>query len=248
MDLFKRTQGRGAKLIYVDPIFTNTAAKADVWLAIKPGTDLAFVLALTYVVLEEKLYNLSYVKDHFQDFEVYQKHILEHHYTPEWAEKITGIHAKQIRTIARDFMRYAPKAIYGGVPERSDTALHVLSSKSFWIGEVLLGMAIPFFIILYSKAKAIKATIYASISGMVGIFFMRYNLVHDTLVYPMQTMKIKEYQLAPTWVEYTPTVTEWAIALGSMGICLALYYIGENFFFLDPNKEDEYFKHYVDKE
>ena len=58
MDLFKRTQGRGAKLIYVDPIFTNTAAKADVWLAIKPGTDLAFVLALTYVVLEEKLYKL----------------------------------------------------------------------------------------------------------------------------------------------------------------------------------------------
>lgn len=112
MDLFKRTQGRGAKLIYVDPIFTNTAAKADVWLAIKPGTDLAFVLALTYVVFQEKLYNLSYVKEHFQDFEVYQKHILEHNYTPEWAEKITGIRAKQIRTIARDFMRYAPKSIY----------------------------------------------------------------------------------------------------------------------------------------
>lgn len=112
MDLFKRTQGRGAKLIYVDPIFTNTAAKADVWLAIKPGTDLAFVLALTYVVLQEKLYNLSYVKEHFQDFEVYQKHILEHQYTPEWAEQITGIRAKQIRTIARDFMRHAPKAIY----------------------------------------------------------------------------------------------------------------------------------------
>ena len=64
----------------------------------------------------------------------------------------------------------------------------------------------------------------------------------------MQTMKLKEYQLAPTWIEYTPTVTEWPIAFGSMGICLALYYIGENFFFLDPNKEDEYFKHYVDKE
>ncbi len=146
-----------------------------------------------------------------------------------------------------EFWRFLT-AIYGRVPERSDTALHVLSSKSFWFGEVLLGMAIPFFIILYSKAKAIKATIYASIGGMVGIFFMRYNLVHDTLVYPMQTMKIKEYQLAPTWVEYAPTLTEWAIALGSMGICLALYYIGENFFFLDPNKEDEYFKHYVDEE
>ncbi len=112
MDLFKRTQGRGAKLIYVDPIFTNTAAKADVWLAIKPGTDLAFVLALTYVTLEEKLYNIAYVKEHFQDFDVYQKHIFDHKYTPEWAEKITGIAANQIRTIAREFMRHAPKSIY----------------------------------------------------------------------------------------------------------------------------------------
>ena len=51
MNLFKRTKGRGAKLICVDPRFTNTAAKADKWIAIKPGTDLAFVLALTYTIL-----------------------------------------------------------------------------------------------------------------------------------------------------------------------------------------------------
>ena len=71
-----------------------------------------------------------------------------------------------------EFWRFLT-AIYGGVPERSDTALHVVSSKSFWIGEVLLGMAIPFGIILHSKAKAINAMIYASLAGMVGIFFMR---------------------------------------------------------------------------
>ncbi|MDD3325398.1 MAG: polysulfide reductase NrfD [Sulfurospirillaceae bacterium] len=146
-----------------------------------------------------------------------------------------------------EFWRFLT-AIYGNVPERADTALHILSSKAFWIGEVLLGMAIPFFVILYSKAKAIKATIYASIGGMVGIFFMRYDLVHDTLVYPMQTMKTREYQLPPTWVEYMPSITEWSVALGGIGICLAMYYIGENFFFLDPNKEDEYFKHYVEAE
>ncbi|MDD3342724.1 MAG: polysulfide reductase NrfD [Sulfurospirillaceae bacterium] len=143
-----------------------------------------------------------------------------------------------------EFWRFLT-AIYGRVPQRSDTALHILHSGNFWFGEVLLGMLIPFGIILYSKAKAIKATIYASLGGMIGIFFMRYDLVHDTLLYPMQTMKLKEYQLAPSWVEYVPTVTEWSIALGSLGICLALYYIGENFFFLDPDKEDDYFKHYV---
>lgn len=142
-----------------------------------------------------------------------------------------------------EFWRYMT-AIYGRMPERADTALHILSSANFWIGEVLFGMAIPFVVILVSKAKAIKAMVYASIGGMVGIFFMRYNLVHDTLVYPMQTMKLKEYQLAPQWIEYAPTSTEWAIALGGIGICLALYYIGENFFFLDPKKEDAYFTHY----
>jgi thiosulfate reductase/polysulfide reductase chain A len=91
-DLFKRTKNRGAKLICVDPRFTNTASKSDKWLAINPGTDLAFVLALTYVVITENLY--------------------DNKYTPEWAEKITAIRAKDIYTIAREFMAHAPKAVY----------------------------------------------------------------------------------------------------------------------------------------
>jgi molybdopterin-containing oxidoreductase family membrane subunit len=105
-------------------------------------------------------------------------------------------------------------------------------------------MLIPFVIILTSKAKAIKATIYASLGGMVGIFFMRYDLVHDTLVKPMQTLKLKEYQLEPTWIHYSPTPTEWAIAIGAIGITLSLYYIGENFFYLDPKEDDKYFQNY----
>ncbi|HIP51733.1 MAG TPA: thiosulfate reductase [Campylobacterales bacterium] len=112
MDLFKRTKGRGAKLICVDPRFTNTAAKADKWLAINPGTDLAFVLALTYVVLNEDLYNKEYVEAHFNGFEEYKKHIFTNAYTPEWAEPLTNIKAKDIEKIARDFMAHAPKAIY----------------------------------------------------------------------------------------------------------------------------------------
>jgi len=112
MDMFKRTRGRGLKLIVVDPRYTNTAQHADKWLGIKVGTDLAFVLALTYVVMKEVLYNKKFVRRNMSHFEEYKKHILENNYTPEWAEKITGIDARTIRTIARDFMAYAPKAIY----------------------------------------------------------------------------------------------------------------------------------------
>ncbi len=112
MDLFKRTKGRGAKLICIDPRFTNTAAKADKWLAIKPGTDLAFVLALTYVTITEELENSAYIEANFNGYELYKNSVLENKYTPEWAEPITGIKAKDIYTIAREFAAAAPKAVY----------------------------------------------------------------------------------------------------------------------------------------
>ena len=112
MDMFKRTRGRGLKLIVLDPRYTNTAIHADKWLGIKVGTDLAFVLALTYVVIKEVLYNKEFVAKNMSHFEEYKKHILENNYTPEWAEKITGIDAYTITTIARDFMAHAPKSIY----------------------------------------------------------------------------------------------------------------------------------------
>lgn len=112
MDMFKRTKGRGAKLVVIDPRFTNTAAHADTWLPIEVGTDLAFVLALTHVAMTEGLYNKTFAVENMSDFETYKKHILDNKYTPEWAEKITGIKADEIRKVARDFMAHAPRSIY----------------------------------------------------------------------------------------------------------------------------------------
>ncbi len=112
MDIFKRTRGRGARLITVDPRYTNTAMHADMHLPIKPGTDLAFVLALTYVAIKTRIYNKTYVENNFNDFDKYAEHILENKYNPEWAEKITGIPAKTICRVAHEFMAAAPQAIY----------------------------------------------------------------------------------------------------------------------------------------
>ena len=127
-------------------------------------------------------------------------------------------------------------AIYGGMPDRADAALHILSSPNFLIGEVLLGMLIPFVVILTTKGQNLKAIVYASISGMVGIFFMRYDLVHDTQLIPLQKLKTQEYQLAPTFIEYMPSFSEIAISIGAIGVCFLMYYLADKFFDLDHNK------------
>lgn len=124
-------------------------------------------------------------------------------------------------------------AIYGGMPGRADAAWHILASPNFLVGEVLLGMVIPFIVILLSKGKNIKGMVFASISGMIGIFFMRYDLVHDTQLMPLQTLKIKEYQLPPTFIEYMPSFAEIGVSIGGIGVCFVMYYFADKFFNLD---------------
>src|SRR5512136_1000746 len=52
---------RGAHVVVLDPRFTKTASKATEWLPIKPGTDLAFHLALLNVIVTNKLYDAEFV-------------------------------------------------------------------------------------------------------------------------------------------------------------------------------------------
>jgi thiosulfate reductase/polysulfide reductase chain A len=114
MDMFKVTKGRGLKMVCIDPRFTNTAAKADKWLPVNPGTDLAYVLAMTYVVFNENLQNEKFMQKHGVGYEQYKQHILSHKYTPEWAEPICGIPAKEIYTMAREFMNAQAPVMYPG--------------------------------------------------------------------------------------------------------------------------------------
>ena len=123
--------------------------------------------------------------------------------------------------------------IYGGMPGRADVVEHILHSGGFVYGEVLCGMLIPFVVMLVTKWKSINLYVYTSFIGMIGIFFMRYDLVHDTQVKPLQMMKITEYQLPPTWIEYFPSAAEFAIGFGAIGIFFTLYYFGQKMFDVD---------------
>src|SRR5215468_6954838 len=55
---------RGAKLVVVDPRFTRTAAVADYYAPLRPGTDIAFLLGLIRYAIENKRYHEDYVKLH----------------------------------------------------------------------------------------------------------------------------------------------------------------------------------------
>ncbi|MEA3521706.1 MAG: NrfD/PsrC family molybdoenzyme membrane anchor subunit [Campylobacterota bacterium] len=125
--------------------------------------------------------------------------------------------------------------IYGGMPGRAEVALHILGSWTFW-AEVILAMIIPLVIILKDMGRNIQGMFWASMSGMVGIMFMRYNLVHDTQLKPLQMLKKTEYQLAPEWIHYLPSSTEVMISLGGVGLCVAMYYVGTKVFNLDADE------------
>jgi thiosulfate reductase/polysulfide reductase chain A len=109
IDLMQVLSKRKAKLVYLDPRFTVTAAKADEWLPIRPGTDLAFYLALIHVLIKEQLYDQKFVAAYTQGFEELAAHIEP--YTPEWAAAETEIEAERIRAIAREFAYYAPRSV-----------------------------------------------------------------------------------------------------------------------------------------
>lgn len=92
---------RGAKLVYLDPRFTKTAAKATEWIPIRPGTDAAFLLAMIHVIVTERIGDCDFVKQYVVGCTDLPTAMAE--YTPEWAETKTGVPADTIRRIAHEF-------------------------------------------------------------------------------------------------------------------------------------------------
>jgi thiosulfate reductase/polysulfide reductase chain A len=91
--------GKGAQLVVIDPRFSVAAGKARYWLPIKPGTDIALLLAWMNVILEEKRHDAEYLARYATGLDELKAHVAGK--TPEWAYPITGIHPQLIRDSAR---------------------------------------------------------------------------------------------------------------------------------------------------
>ncbi|MFX1256055.1 MAG: molybdopterin-dependent oxidoreductase, partial [Promethearchaeota archaeon] len=103
---------KDTKLIVIDPIRTKLAQKAQLWLQLKPSTDLALALGMINVIIKEELYDKTFIDHWCVGFDQLKEHIQI--YDPEKVAKITWIPAKIIRKTARIYATYKPASIQWG--------------------------------------------------------------------------------------------------------------------------------------
>jgi len=127
----RRAKEAGARIIYVDPIYTDTAvALADEWIPIYPGTDNAMMDAMAYVMITEGLHDRAFLDKYCLGFDEihlpadaspgssYESHVLGRvdgiPKTPVWAEAVTGVPADTIARLAREYATLRPGALIEG--------------------------------------------------------------------------------------------------------------------------------------
>jgi len=112
------------KIVQVESRASNTASKADQWIAAKPGTESALALGIAHVMLKDGLYDSTFVSNHTFGFADWTspdgkthtgfRNMVLRHYSPDVVSKITGADAGQIVSLARAFARArAPIALCG---------------------------------------------------------------------------------------------------------------------------------------
>jgi thiosulfate reductase / polysulfide reductase chain A len=117
--LIKALVDQKVKMVTFDVRLSNTAAKSSEWVPVKPGTDVAVILAMCNVVMSEDLYKgageefLAFCRatpdvnaTTVDKVAALKAHLAQ--YTPEWAEKISGVPADTIARIAREFATTRP--------------------------------------------------------------------------------------------------------------------------------------------
>ncbi|QWU17070.1 anaerobic dimethyl sulfoxide reductase subunit A [Paenibacillus sophorae] len=133
----KRAKEAGARIVVIDPIYSNTAvALADEWIPIRPTTDSALLDAMAYTMITEGLHDQSFLDKYCLGFDEehmpagipsgnsYKSYILGESEdrtvkTPEWAEAITGIPRETIIRLAREYATMHPGALIQGYgPQR----------------------------------------------------------------------------------------------------------------------------------
>ncbi|MBI2869425.1 MAG: molybdopterin-dependent oxidoreductase [Chloroflexi bacterium] len=120
-----RAREAGARVICVDPRFHDTAAAfADRWVPLRPGTDVAAMVAMAYVMITRGLHDQRFLDRYTSGFPVFRDYVLGKEdglpKTPEWAAAITGIPAAAIERLAQEYATIKPAALMTGLgPGRS---------------------------------------------------------------------------------------------------------------------------------
>ena len=110
---FSTALDAGAKLIAVDPRVTRIAARADIWLPLRPGTDTALALGMCNVIVQEELYDKEFVENYVHGWNAFVRRVNQ--YPLKKVEEITWVPREKIQEAARLFATTKPAAIQWGV-------------------------------------------------------------------------------------------------------------------------------------
>lgn len=140
--------GNAVKLVQVESRCSMTAAKADRWVAVAPGTEAALALAIAHVMVKDKLFDAAFVEANVFGFEDWTdgagksrkgfKSLLLASYAPEQIAERTGIEAPRIRELAREFASQKNAVAIWGTSQ-SNVAENVYHDLAFLALNVLKG-------------------------------------------------------------------------------------------------------------
>lgn len=112
------TPGRRGRLVQVEPRLSVTAAKADEWIPLRPGTDGGLALAMAHVIVSEGLYDREFVETWTFGFEDWRdlagtthlgfRSLVLNDYRPEAVSALTGVPIQTIVRVAREFAATRP--------------------------------------------------------------------------------------------------------------------------------------------
>ena len=119
------------KVIVIDPVRTATAARADEWLPITPGTDAALLLAVAHTLFAEDLVDLGDLAPHIDGLDRMREVAAE--WSPERVAAVTNIDAERIRALARELAATPRAVVYG----RIGTCNQEFGSLASWLVDVV---------------------------------------------------------------------------------------------------------------
>ncbi len=103
----------GAKLIVIDPRRLELCDFAELWLPLKPGTNVPVFSAMAHVIVKEGLVNQGFITERTECYEEFVQSIEK--FTPEYAESVSGVDRELIRSAARLYANANRGAIYWGM-------------------------------------------------------------------------------------------------------------------------------------
>jgi anaerobic selenocysteine-containing dehydrogenase len=109
-----RLKKRGGRIALVDPRKTETAAKADFHLAVKPGCDEVLLLNMLHVMLQEGLWDKIFTEQWVHGFAPFFETVIQDRFSPEKGEPATGVAPELVRVVARLYAGTKPSSVAMG--------------------------------------------------------------------------------------------------------------------------------------